>query len=732
MIQSWSFLIYILSCRQFHIWLLSSIFIFIIQPDIFGQRFFGGTPESFNVKIKSSPVELTMPGFSVDSLMRSDSLEILKGRKTYRFAKAFEVDYNPLNSGEWMTSERGIQIWRLSIYSESAYSIGISFNNYHPVSGASIFIYNPEHTEILGAFTSDNITPGGYLTVYPLPSDHAIVEYDLPEGADEKDGFRIGIVAHDYKNAFGKNSSSTLNSVQSGLCNVDINCIAGANWQSEKRAVCKLLINQTILCTGTLINNVRKDGKAFLITANHCIPLANTGYNTLAIFNYERDSCGGNKISANQSMSGMWLRATTAKIDFSLLELGEKPPYSFSPYYAGWNIDTTGINNVTAIHHPQGDVKKISYSNSAPATDNFGNGYEYNSHWRINRWNIGTTEAGSSGCPLFDQNHYAIGSLTGGLATCQDPDSDYFQKISRAWADFSAPSQQLKYWLDPDNTGTRKLAGMNLYDYTLSNCAVKTNILPTETTINPIIPGVTGAYAGQNGLNVTSYADRFIAADSLKLTGVIFNIATLSPAGFNSSLNIKIWKGITQPDMLIYSQNILYKTLINHVKNNINLDRIVGVKDTFFIGFEISYAVGDKFALYIAPDRTSANLNTAYAYRNNSWTSFPNIPEYVNLSTSLDIGLQICDTGTIRGIVTPGAILIFPNPTSGLFTIKSDINEKFETTSIFNLSGSRISFYTTYVSPWEEEIDLGDAGAGMYIIKVQSGQKLWTRKILKF
>jgi lysyl endopeptidase len=732
MVQCRSLFIYIMSHRQIHIWLLSSIFIFIIQPDIFGQSSFGGTPESFNVKIKSSPAEITMPGFSVDSLLKLDSIEVLKGRKTYRFAKAFEVDYNPLNSGEWITSDRGIKIWRLSIYSESAFSIGISFNNYHPVVSARIYIYNPEHTEIFGAFTSDNITPGGYLTVYPLPSDHAIIEYDLPEGADAKDGFRIGIVAHDYKNAFGKNSSSSLNSASSGLCNVDINCAAGSIWQNEKRAVCKLIINQSILCTGALINNVRKDGKAFLITANHCIPLANTGYNTLAIFNYEKDSCGGNKTSANQSISGMWLRATTTKIDFSLLELGEKPPYSFSPYYVGWSIDTLGISNETAIHHPQGDVKKISHSSSAPFTDDFGNGYEYNSHWRINRWNIGTTEAGSSGCPLFDQNHYIIGTLTGGLATCQDPDSDYFQKISKAWADFSAPSQQLKYWLDPDGTGTRKLAGMNLYDYTLTNCAVKTNISSSEITINPIIPAVTGAYAGHNGLAVTAYADRFIASDSLNLSGVIFNIATLAPAAFSSSLNIKIWKGSAHPDTLIYSQNILYKTLINHVKNNINLERIVGVKDTFFVGFEITYAAGDKFAMYIVPDRTAANLNTAYAFRSNSWISFPNIPEYVNLSTSLDIGLQICDTNAIRRMVAPGEILIFPNPTSGLFTIKADINEKFQSTSIFNLAGSRISFSTTNISPWEEEIDLGGASAGMYIIKVQSGQKLWTKKILKF
>ena len=182
--------------------------IFLKHPVAFSQKSFGGIPESFNTGVKSAPKDFIMPEFSTDSMQKIDCIEIMKGRKTYRFAKAFEVDFNPLNSGEWMVRIRGIHIWRISIFSKGAYSIGILLKHYQPAPGGRIYIYNPEHTEILGAYTSQNIAPGGFLTIFPIPSDHAIIEYDLPAGAETDDGFTIGMVAHDYKNAFGKTSDS--------------------------------------------------------------------------------------------------------------------------------------------------------------------------------------------------------------------------------------------------------------------------------------------------------------------------------------------------------------------------------------------------------------------------------------------------------------------------------------------------------------------------------------------
>ncbi|NRA11953.1 MAG: T9SS type A sorting domain-containing protein, partial [Crocinitomicaceae bacterium] len=57
--------------------------------------------------------------------------------------------------------------------------------------------------------------------------------------------------------------------------------------------------------------------------------------------------------------------------------------------------------------------------------------------WWIGDWEFGTTQAGSSGSPLFDQNHRIVGQLFGGLAGCAgtDPNSlyDYFGRLGVSW-----------------------------------------------------------------------------------------------------------------------------------------------------------------------------------------------------------------------------------------------------------------------------------------------------------
>jgi hypothetical protein len=47
-------------------------------------------------------------------------------------------------------------------------------------------------------------------------------------------------------------------------------------------------------------------------------------------------------------------------------------------------------------------------------------------HWRIVDWNVGTTEPGSSGSGLWDENHRIIGQLHGGGAACGNDESDWY------------------------------------------------------------------------------------------------------------------------------------------------------------------------------------------------------------------------------------------------------------------------------------------------------------------
>jgi hypothetical protein len=67
------------------------------------------------------------------------------------------------------------------------------------------------------------------------------------------------------------------------------------------------------------------------------------------------------------------------------------------------------------------------------------------------------TEGGSSGSPIFDANHHIIGQLHGGASACGAASlSDEYGKFSYSWEPaLSDSTNQLKYWLDPTNSGVQ-------------------------------------------------------------------------------------------------------------------------------------------------------------------------------------------------------------------------------------------------------------------------------------
>jgi len=156
--------------------------------------------------------------------------------------------------------------------------------------------------------------------------------------------------------------------------------------------------------------------------------------------------------------------------DFKLLMLTEEIPDDFSVFYNGWDRSGVVSPSGVTIHHPQGDIKMIStyeepivsvdYYNTEPNED----GRYWKVNWSETANGHGVTEGGSSGSPLFNSESYLVGTLTGGDASCSFPNGpDYYGKFSYAWESEGSDSiRQLKYWLDPTNSGVLSLKGTNL------------------------------------------------------------------------------------------------------------------------------------------------------------------------------------------------------------------------------------------------------------------------------
>lgn len=456
---------------------------------------------TFNGLDTSIPYIL-LPTVNHDSLLQADASET--GLKPFRFASMVPCNINIKENARVDKIGPGT-VWRLGVVSENALSLYAEFSNFELPEGAELFLYNPKKTHVLGAFSNTNNKATGKFSVLPLAGDSLVVEYFEPKNATDTKPLILGQIGHDYRGVIDRLShTKDENFERSGDCNIDINCYEGNDWQREKKAVCRIIASGS-LCSGALVNNTNLDARPLFLTANHCVNNQAVAENMLFVFNYESPGCNGADGSVAQSISGGIMRATTAALDFCLLEMSASPLPSFQPYFAGWNHLDSPSSQSTSIHHPQGDVKKISKDFDPVVTSSYPP-YNANAHWRVVDWDLGTTEGGSSGSPLFDQAHRIIGSLTGGEAYCGHSVNDYYAKLARAWDSYPEANSQLKYWLDPANTGQQFING---YDPYYGQSSPEANF--TANRVN-VLQGGTVDYTDLSKGNITAWEWHFPGA----------------------------------------------------------------------------------------------------------------------------------------------------------------------------------------------------------------------------
>jgi subtilisin-like proprotein convertase family protein len=434
-----------------HIFLLCCTFLVLLFPkNLASQANQGGTPKSFShSKLETAPVKV-MPPIDMARLIREDSLNQNTKDIPWRFGENMEVDYSPKNSGRWDTLSDNSRLWRLAVQSEGALTINLTFDQFKLPVGATMFIYNSDHTEVIGSFTAENNQETGMFAATLVPGDKMTVEYNEPLNLPEPGSFRLMRVTHGYKDAFAAMRAFG----SSGSCEVNVNCPDGATWQTTKRSVVMLVSGSSGFCSGALINNTGNNQTPYILTANHCYSDPSTW---IFWFNWESPTCANPASSPTyQSVSGATLKAKRDNSDFCLVQInGTNPLASITnPVFAGWdrsaNIPMGGIG----IHHPAGDIKKISFDDDILEATSYALATGTNA-LRADWDRIGVTEGGSSGSPLFDPNHHIVGQLYGGPSSCSSTGantSDFYGRFFASWTGTSA-TDRLSDWLDPTNTG---------------------------------------------------------------------------------------------------------------------------------------------------------------------------------------------------------------------------------------------------------------------------------------
>lgn len=487
-------------------------------------------PKNFTAYKNTPTLNLTTPNMQA---IRLEDEQRDKNGQMYRIGVANYTNITTQNSGAWTTDAAGNRIWQLHVNFPGAEALSFLFERFYIYGAAKFDVFDINGRKLHETFTASDVLEHGRQNMELCFGDDMILQITEPAGTQASDIY-IDRVMYGYRSTGNPNKLKDFG--DSDNCEINVNCSpVGDSWQDERNGVARILVVDGSLqgwCTGSLINNTAQDCKPYFLTALHCGVTSTTANFTQwkFYFKYEATACTspgtqGSLGGTSTTITGCVKTASSndgggdTGSDFLLVQLGtlateattvtKLKTAAISAYWNGWDVNNTATTGGVSIHHPAGDIKKISTFSGATVSSGW-NSNGLQSHWRLtwtsNSNGHGVTEGGSSGSPLFNNsNGRIIGTLTGGGSYCSALTSpDYYGKMSYHWTTNGTPTnEQLKPFLDPGNTGVTVFNGSSNPCGAVNPVAPVANFVGNPTTLNP---GQTVTFTDQSTNTPTTWA----------------------------------------------------------------------------------------------------------------------------------------------------------------------------------------------------------------------------------
>lgn len=426
---------------------------------------------------------------NLDSIFRHEFyLDSLGINRPYKFG--IKIPVKNLNKSNFYidTLNNGILILRYKIIAIQAKSINIKFENYFLPDSCIISVYNNDKTILDGPWGNFNVKSLKSFSTFPTLGDTSIIEISLPKSKYDSLQFTISDVIYGFRESLiFQNTNSLYYGIGQSQCTRDANCSLGDEWCKEKNSVVFLQIEDESSCSGALVNNTNEDFKGYILTAFHCLDydsdkiLSNDDKNSVLNWSYKfmYYSTGCNSSTSLQTGSlnyaGSTYRASWWNTDFALIELNNflnnvfDSTYGYYEYYqrmlhfSGWDMhpSISSVSQVVMLHHPLGDLMKISKTGDLPNSIGYGPhpGQSSIGGFLRTRWYCSLSNSikcigddGSSGAPMYNQDHRIIAQYAGGQSSCDGPNNyDYGGRIGLSWLGGGTRESSLHEWLDPIN-----------------------------------------------------------------------------------------------------------------------------------------------------------------------------------------------------------------------------------------------------------------------------------------
>ena len=297
-----------------------------------------------------------------------------------------------------------------------------------------------------------------------VEGDDATLEIYLPPGVSRKAlRVRAGPISHLVQSpATGERDPLAARGLgDADSCHLDAVC--DSRWDGLRSAVARMVFTDggnSFTCTGTLLNDSADSLTPNFLTAHHCLASQPVASTLQTYWFFSAESCGSDALSSNATTrsGGAQLLYSSDQTDVTFLRLYDAAPAGAA--FAGWTTAMPGVGAAASgIHHPRGDLKKLSDGNvtgfaaceaesggffscvSRPASAADANFVDL-------RFFAGTTEPGSSGSGIFlDDGEFLFGQLWGGTASCTRPDGfNIYGRFDRSFAQGG-----LSQWLQPSD-----------------------------------------------------------------------------------------------------------------------------------------------------------------------------------------------------------------------------------------------------------------------------------------
>ena len=379
---------------------------------------------------------------------------------------------------QWLDSQNGGLIAAISIASQQAKGIRIGLLVKRLPAEATVRFYSQgaeNAYEVSGKEIVESIKrnldageSGDYANTYWSPhidGEEATIEIELPADIG-KEAVEIAIpkVSHIYISPIATQEDSIKSLGDAESCEIDVNCYSA--WSSESNATAKMsyvaVDGNSYVCTGTLLSDTASSYTPYFLSANHCISKQTEASTLHTYWFYRSTSCNSSLLNSGYKTiyGGATLLYASSSTDTSFMKLNDAPPTG--AMYAGWDASTPVLGtSVVDIHHPSGDLQKISFGNVSsfmdcttldPMTDTFtcSNATSSSGEFITVTLSNGITEGGSSGSGIFKtvgSGHYLIGQLYGGTSSCYSTSgTDRFGRFDLAY------NAALYQWLKPGTT----------------------------------------------------------------------------------------------------------------------------------------------------------------------------------------------------------------------------------------------------------------------------------------